>query len=144
MEDQLASVARTSKERGHDYTDLALVTERPTRLSVSRASIIDCTADSATPSGNSSYQWKHQLIQLTWRAQTGFVDDLASFKLQRTFAYPGEGWALTRSDKHIYMSDGSGRAARPGSRHAGDHRQLHGDGRWRSGNQPQRTGMGAR
>src|SRR6476660_6384871 len=27
MEDQLASVARTSKERGHDYTDLALVTD---------------------------------------------------------------------------------------------------------------------
>ena len=25
MEDQLASVERTSKERGHDYTDLALV-----------------------------------------------------------------------------------------------------------------------
>ena len=27
MEDQLASVERTSKERGHDYTDLALVTD---------------------------------------------------------------------------------------------------------------------
>jgi bifunctional enzyme CysN/CysC len=27
MEDQLASVQRTSKERGHDYTDLALVTD---------------------------------------------------------------------------------------------------------------------
>ncbi len=27
MEDQLASVVRTSKERGHDYTDLALVTD---------------------------------------------------------------------------------------------------------------------
>src|SRR6187401_3108697 len=27
MEDQLASVARTSKQRGHDYTDLALVTD---------------------------------------------------------------------------------------------------------------------
>ena len=26
MEDQLASVERTSKERGHDYTDLALLT----------------------------------------------------------------------------------------------------------------------
>ncbi len=27
MEDQLAAVERTSKERGHDYTDLALVTD---------------------------------------------------------------------------------------------------------------------
>jgi glutaminyl-peptide cyclotransferase len=57
--------------------------------------------------GEGIISWKHQLIQLTWRAQTGFVYDLASFKLQRTFAYPGEGWALTRNDKHIYMSDGS-------------------------------------
>ena len=27
MEDQWASVERTSKERGHDYTDLSLVTD---------------------------------------------------------------------------------------------------------------------
>ena len=27
MEDQLAAVEKTSKERGHDYTDLALVTD---------------------------------------------------------------------------------------------------------------------
>ena len=57
--------------------------------------------------GEGIVDWKHQLIQLTWRAQTGFVHDLASFKLRRTFTYPGEGWALTRNDKHIYMSDGS-------------------------------------
>ncbi len=57
--------------------------------------------------GEGIVDWKHQLIQLTWRAQTGFVYDLASFKPQRTFSYPGEGWALTRNDKHLYMSDGS-------------------------------------
>ena len=57
--------------------------------------------------GEGIVDWKRHLIQLTWRAQTGFVYDFASFKLQRTFTYPGEGWALTRSDKQIYMSDGS-------------------------------------
>ena len=57
--------------------------------------------------GEGIVDWKHRLIQLTWRDQIGFVYDLASFKLQRTVAYPGEGWALTRSDKHLYMSDGS-------------------------------------
>lgn len=57
--------------------------------------------------GEGIVDWKHRLIQLTWRDQTGFVYDLASFRPQRTFAYPGEGWALTRSDKHLYMSDGS-------------------------------------
>jgi glutaminyl-peptide cyclotransferase len=57
--------------------------------------------------GEGIVDWKDHLVQLTWQAQTGFVYDLASFKLQRTFAYPGEGWALTRDAHHLYMSDGS-------------------------------------
>lgn len=57
--------------------------------------------------GEGIVDWKNQLVQLTWKHQTGFVYDLASFKLQHTFAYPGEGWALTRDDQHLYMSDGS-------------------------------------
>ncbi|TAM58040.1 MAG: glutaminyl-peptide cyclotransferase [Rhodanobacter sp.] len=57
--------------------------------------------------GEGIVDWKNHLVQLTWQSQTGFVYDLASFKLQRTFSYPGEGWALTRDSKHLYMSDGS-------------------------------------
>lgn len=57
--------------------------------------------------GEGIIDWKQQLIQLTWKNQQGFVYDLASFKQLRTFNYPGEGWALTRDSKHIYMSDGS-------------------------------------
>jgi len=57
--------------------------------------------------GEGIVDWKNRLLQLTWQSETGFVYDLASFKLQRTFSYPGEGWALTRDSKHLYMSDGS-------------------------------------
>jgi len=57
--------------------------------------------------GEGIIDWKQELIQLTWKNQMGFVYDLASFKQRRTFNYPGEGWALTRDSKHIYMSDGS-------------------------------------
>jgi glutamine cyclotransferase len=57
--------------------------------------------------GEGIVDWKDRLVQLTWQTQTGFVYDLASFKLQRTFTYPGEGWALTRDEHHLYMSDGS-------------------------------------
>ena len=57
--------------------------------------------------GEGIVDWKDRLVQLTWQTQTGFVYDLASFKLQHTFSYPGEGWALTRDDHHLYMSDGS-------------------------------------
>ena len=57
--------------------------------------------------GEGIVDWKNHLVQLTWKNQTGFVYDMASFKLQHTFAYPGEGWALTRDSHHLYMSDGS-------------------------------------
>ena len=48
-----------------------------------------------------------QIFELTWQTQTGFVYDKASFKVKRSFNYPGEGWGLTNDGKQIYMSDGS-------------------------------------
>jgi glutaminyl-peptide cyclotransferase len=57
--------------------------------------------------GEGIVEWRGHLISLTWKSHTGFVFDLASFKLQRQFHYDGEGWALTRNDQHIIMSDGT-------------------------------------
>jgi len=57
--------------------------------------------------GEGIVDWGPRLVQLTWKDQMGFIYDLATFKQQRTFDYPGEGWALTRNDKHLFMSDGS-------------------------------------
>jgi glutamine cyclotransferase len=57
--------------------------------------------------GEGIVDWKNHLVQLTWQSQLGFVYDLGSFRQQRSFTYPGEGWALTRDDRHLYMSDGS-------------------------------------
>lgn len=57
--------------------------------------------------GEGIVDWKGKLVQLTWKSETGFVYDLDGFRLQHTFSYPGEGWALTRDSKHLYMSDGS-------------------------------------
>lgn len=47
------------------------------------------------------------IVSLTWRSQKGFVYGLKDFKLKREFAYPGEGWALTHDEQHVYMSDGT-------------------------------------
>lgn len=57
--------------------------------------------------GEGIVNWQGHLISLTWKSQIGFVFDLNTFKLQRQFEYPGEGWALTRNDKQIIMSDGT-------------------------------------
>lgn len=54
MEDQWAAVEQTSKERGHDYTDLALVTDG-LRAEREQGITIDVAYRYfATPSGNSS------------------------------------------------------------------------------------------
>jgi glutaminyl-peptide cyclotransferase len=57
--------------------------------------------------GEGIVDWRGRLISLTWKSQVGFVFDLATFKLQRQFHYEGEGWALTRNDRQIIMSDGT-------------------------------------
>ena len=57
--------------------------------------------------GEGIVNWGSRLIQLTWRAGTGFVYDLASLQLQRQFTYDGEGWGLTQNGRWIIMSDGT-------------------------------------
>jgi glutamine cyclotransferase len=57
--------------------------------------------------GEGIVNWQGHLISLTWKSQIGFVFDLSTFKLQKQFKYLGEGWALTRNDKQIIMSDGT-------------------------------------
>lgn len=51
--------------------------------------------------------WNGQLVQLTWQSHIGFLYDLATFKVARTFTYSGEGWGLTHDRTRLIMSDGS-------------------------------------
>jgi glutamine cyclotransferase len=48
-----------------------------------------------------------QIVQLTWKSQVGFVYDQETFELERTFAYPTEGWGLTTDGERWIMSDGT-------------------------------------
>jgi glutaminyl-peptide cyclotransferase len=57
--------------------------------------------------GEGIVAWKGKLVELTWQTQLGFTYDLASFKQTGVFRYPGEGWALTRDDRRLIMSDGT-------------------------------------
>jgi glutaminyl-peptide cyclotransferase len=51
--------------------------------------------------------WGNRLIGLTWKSQIGFIYNLRTFVVEGHFNYPGEGWALTRNDHEIIMSDGT-------------------------------------
>jgi len=57
--------------------------------------------------GEGIVAWGDRLIELTWRAQQGFVFDLATLTPLATFHYPGEGWGLTSDGEHLLMSDGT-------------------------------------
>ena len=59
--------------------------------------------------GEGIIDWKDRLIQLTWKNQLGFVYVIDDFETKGDFSYPGEGWALTRDDRRIIMSDGTSR-----------------------------------
>lgn len=50
-----------------------------------------------------------RLLQLTWNAETLFVYDAATLKLQSTLPYRGEGWGLTHNGEQFIVSDGSAR-----------------------------------
>jgi glutamine cyclotransferase len=49
----------------------------------------------------------NEVVQLTWQSETGFVYDLADFRLLRRFSYTGEGWGLTTNGRELFMSDGT-------------------------------------
>jgi glutamine cyclotransferase len=57
--------------------------------------------------GEGITEWNGSIIQLTWQSEIGFVYDLATFRLTKTFAYRGEGWGLTHDGARLIMSDGS-------------------------------------
>lgn len=51
--------------------------------------------------------WGNRLVQLTYTTKIGFVYDISTFALQRTFEYTGQGWGLTHDSKRLIMSDGT-------------------------------------
>lgn len=57
--------------------------------------------------GEGIIDWDGRLIELTWQDGIGFIYDLKTFAPLSSFRYEGEGWALTRNDRQIIMSDGT-------------------------------------
>jgi len=57
--------------------------------------------------GEGLTSWGNDLIQLTWRAELGFVYDRATLAWKKSFAYKGEGWGLTHDDQQLILSDGT-------------------------------------
>jgi glutaminyl-peptide cyclotransferase len=50
---------------------------------------------------------KNEVLEITWKSQTGFVYNLSDFRLLRWFPYAGEGWGLASDGRELFMSDGT-------------------------------------
>lgn len=48
-----------------------------------------------------------RIVELTLRAEKGFVYDRSTFRQIGAFNYSGEGWGLTNDGRQIFMSDGT-------------------------------------
>lgn len=57
--------------------------------------------------GEGLTNWGNAIVQITWKAHTGFVYDRATFRLIHTFHYSGEGWGLTQDGRNLILSDGT-------------------------------------
>ncbi len=57
--------------------------------------------------GEGIIAWKDRIIELTYTTGVGFVYELGSFQLRKTFHYRGEGWSMTGDGKRIIMDDGT-------------------------------------
>jgi glutamine cyclotransferase len=51
----------------------------------------------------------NKIYQLTWEENVGFIYNVDTWKLEKTFAYDKkiEGWGMTNDGKYIYHSDGT-------------------------------------
>jgi glutamine cyclotransferase len=57
--------------------------------------------------GEGIVPWGSEIRSLTWQGGIGFRWRRSDFARVGEFHYPGEGWALTRNDRDIVMSDGT-------------------------------------
>ena len=84
------------------------------------------------------------MVQLTYRTQKGFVYGLKDFDIQRTFTYPGEGWALTHNGDRVYMSDGTAQIRIWDAATLEEKSRIHGARRRPGDSGCERTGMDQR
>jgi glutaminyl-peptide cyclotransferase len=77
------------------------------RVRLADGVVLQQVATPPTMFGEGIVAWGSEIISLTWQDQVGFRWDLKSLAMKSSFAYPGEGWALTHNGKALIMSDGT-------------------------------------
>jgi glutaminyl-peptide cyclotransferase len=93
---------------GHLYESTGQVGQSGVRkVALATGQVLQAAPTPRPAYGEGIAAWRDKLIQLSWQNHEGFIYDLATLKLQASFPYPGEGWALTTDGRRLYMSDGT-------------------------------------
>jgi glutamine cyclotransferase len=79
------------------------------KVDLATGTILQYRSLSARFFGEGVTVYQDKVIQLTWRANVGFVYDKDTFQLIETFRYPNEGWGITHDGEYLIMSDGTSR-----------------------------------
>lgn len=77
------------------------------RVDLETGQVLQITPLDADFFGEGLALWEDRLLQITWRENTCFLWDAATFSPQGTFAYTGDGWGLTQDARRLIMSDGT-------------------------------------
>ncbi len=59
------------------------------------------------PFGEGIVDWGDQIVSLTWQGGVGYRWNRRTLRQVGQWHYPGEGWALTRNERELVMSDGT-------------------------------------
>lgn len=77
------------------------------RVRLADGRVLQSVALPPGPFGEGIVDWGDQIVSLTWQGGVGYRWDRRSLRKLGEWPYPGEGWALTRNDREIFMSDGT-------------------------------------
>ncbi|WP_185955171.1 glutaminyl-peptide cyclotransferase [Solitalea koreensis] len=68
-----------------------------------------CSALDKDKFGEGITIFNNKIYQLTYREGVGYVRNLSTFAIEKTFNYPktSEGWGMTHTDKYLLKTDGS-------------------------------------
>jgi len=93
---------------GHLYESTGLVGRSVIRrMRLEDGHVLQSVSIPAGAFGEGIVNWGDQIISLTWQGGVGYRWDRRTLRRLGEWHYPGEGWALTRNDTDIVMSDGT-------------------------------------
>jgi len=77
------------------------------KIALKTGQVVESVAIPPQYFGEGIVDWGNSLRSFVWHGGQGYIWDLKTFRQVGSWTYSGEGWAMTRDDRNIIMSDGT-------------------------------------